>query len=611
MSQSSFQRNQSFLMRTCKVLTILICSTIGTLAQQKSDSLFLRVVIPQEDTVRVPFPRHRIAASTLPFARAFINNQETKIYPSGAFVGLLPLAYGPNTVRLTVRDNAGDSLFKQYVIIRTGPLKTSSHDTLSIDTLMMEPSQDEWLGKDDFVEVKFKGSPGYRATFDIEDVESGIPMRELSAKEAGGLGGIYVGRYKIKDADVSRGHAIRFKLKKSFWSSEKAYSKSRIWIISDSLPRVAEVIGKRPFLNASVGTDRLGGAKLGFLQPGVLVGIDGKLGDQYRVHLSATMQGWLPEEFAHILPFDTPTPHSLTGTITVNGDDSVDVVTIPLTSKLPYLSDQSVDPNAVSVDIFGATSNTNWITQQLSAKGIESVKWNQVASDQFRISIALKQKQQWGYDIGYDNGSTLRIRMRRPPVIDTMNSVLSGMTIAIDAGHGGSNNGDLGATGMLEKEVTLSIARHLQDTLVRRGAKVMMTRSGDVEVGTADRIEKAIASGARILVSVHCNSIGESADPLLIRGTSTYYRYIGFRTLASTVYDKMLRLGLTQFGVTGGFNFGLNAPTQFPNVLVETAFLSNPDDEMLLIDDAFRCRVALQITLGLEEFLKASAYSQH
>jgi len=270
-----------------------------------------------------------------------------------------------------------------------------------------------------------------------------------------------------------------------------------------------------------------------------------------------------------------------------------------------------VDPNAVNVDIFGATSNTNWITQQLSAKGIESVKWNQVASDQFRISIALKQKQQWGYDIGYDNGSTLRIRMRRPPVIDTMNSVLSGMTIAVDAGHGGSNNGALGATGMLEKEVTLSVARHLQDTLVRRGAKVIMTRSSDGEVGTADRIEKAIASGARILVSVHCNSIGESADPLLIRGTSTYYRYIGFRTLASTLYDKMLRLGLTQFGVTGGFNFGLNAPTQFPNVLVETAFLSNPDDEMLLIDDAFRCRVALQITLGLEEFLKASAYSQH
>ena len=591
-------------MRIRNITVCLIVSCIGSFAQQKPDSLFLRVVIPQLDTVQVPYPRHRIAASTLPSARAFINNQETMVYASGAFIGLLPLSYGRNSVRITVRNSAGDSVIKEYLIIRTDPLKTSSHDTLAIDTVMMEPSQDRWIGKDDFVEVKLKGSPGYHATFDIEDVESGIPMRELSSKEAGGLGGIYIGRYRVKDRDVSRGHPIKFRLKRGFWSSEKAYSKGKIWIMPDSLPRVAEVIGKRPFLNASVGTDRLGGAKLGFLQPGILVEIDGKEGDQYRIHLSASMQGWLPEEFARLLPFDTPLPRSLTGSITAKGEDSLDIVTVPLTRRLPYVSDQEVDPNAVIVDIFGATSNTNWITQQLSAKGIESVKWNQVASDQFRLTIALKERQQWGYDIGYDYGSTLRIKLRRPPTMGSRDSVLAGMTIVVDAGHGGDNNGALGATGALEKDINLSIARHLQDTLVRRGARVILTRSSDFEVGSADRIEKAVSSRARILVSIHCNSVGENADPLLIQGTSTYYRYIGFRSLASTMYDKMLELGLTQFGMTGGFNFALNAPTQFPNVLIETAFLSNPEDEMLLIDDGFRCRIAQQITKGLEEFIR-------
>jgi N-acetylmuramoyl-L-alanine amidase len=66
----------------------------------------------------------------------------------------------------------------------------------------------------------------------------------------------------------------------------------------------------------------------------------------------------------------------------------------------------------------------------------------------------------------------------------------------------------------------------------------------------------------------------------------------------------MLELGLGQFGVTGSFNFALNAPTQLPNVLVETAFLSNPEDEMLLLDDMFRTRVAQQVTKGLEEFVR-------
>ncbi len=372
----------------------------------------------------------------------------------------------------------------------------------------------------------------------------------------------------------------------------------------DSLPRVAELVGKHPYLNASLGTDRLGGAKLGFLQPGVTVEITGKVGDLYRVRLSPAMQAWLPEDFARILPFDTALPRSLTGSIVAAGDDSLDIVTIPLARRLPYLSDQRVDPNEIIVDVFGATSNTNWITQQLSAKDIQSVKWDQVASDQFRVTILLKEHQQWGYDIGYDYGTTLRVKIRRPPVIDDKESVLKGMTIAVDAGHGGDNDGALGATGALEKDITLSIAQHLQDTLTHRGARVVMTRTGDYDIGPTERIDKALSSGARILVSVHCNSVGESADPLLVQGTSTYYRYIGFQPLASIMYDKMLELGLSQFGMTGGFNFSLNGPTQFPNVLVETAFLSNPEDEMLLTNDTFRARIAHQITEGLEEFVR-------
>ncbi|HEY6951076.1 MAG TPA: N-acetylmuramoyl-L-alanine amidase [Bacteroidota bacterium] len=588
-----------------RVLALLLFfPSLTSFTQQKPDSLFLRVVVPELDTVLVPFSRHRFAASTLPTAKAYVNDIETKVYSSGAFVGIVPLAYGPNVLRLTVKNAKGDSLCRQILITRTEPLKTSSYDTLTIDSVMMEPSQDLWLGKDDFVDVKFKGSPGYDATFDIEDVESGIPMRELSAKEAGGLGGIYVGRYKIKDSDVSRGYPITFRLKKSFWSSRKARSKGKVWIMPDSLPRVAELTGKRPFLNAGLGTDRLGGAKLGFLQPGVQVEITGKEGQQYRVRLSATMEGWLPQEFAKILPFDTPLPRSLTGSIAVYGDDSLDVVSVPLQRRLPYLSDVEVHPNAVVIDVYGATSNTNWITQQLSAKGITSVSWKQVASDQFRLLINLREEQQWGFDVGYDNGSTLRIKIRRPPAVASEDSSLAGMTIAVDAGHGGDNNGALGATGVLEKDVNLSIARYIQDSLLSRGARVVMTRVGDDGVGMGDRIDRIVTSGAQILVSIHCNSTGETADPLLVQGTSTYYRYVGFRSLASTMYDRMLTLGLMQFGVTGSFNFALNAPTQLPNVLVETAFLSNPEDEILLLDDGFRRRIAAQVVKGLEDFVR-------
>jgi N-acetylmuramoyl-L-alanine amidase len=65
----------------------------------------------------------------------------------------------------------------------------------------------------------------------------------------------------------------------------------------------------------------------------------------------------------------------------------------------------------------------------------------------------------------------------------------------------------------------------------------------------------------------------------------------------------MYSLGLKQFGVIGSFNFTMNSLTQMPNVLVETAFLSNPEDEMLLLDDGFRKKIAEQIAIGLEEYI--------
>ncbi|MGB2868065.1 MAG: N-acetylmuramoyl-L-alanine amidase [Bacteroidota bacterium] len=592
-------------------LLLLIASSVAvsqtapdSLQHPKTDSLFLRVVVPGDDTVRAVFGRHRIAASTLPNAKAFINGQETKVYASGAFVGMVQVPVGTSPLRLTVKNAMGDSLYKDFVFVRPEPPKTSSKDTVTIEKIMMEPSQDLWLGKDDVLEVKFKGSPGYEASFEIDGVESGIPMRELPAREANGLGGIYVGRYKIKDGDVSNGSPIRFKLRESFWCSEKAYSRARVWIIPDSLPRVAEVTGRRPFLNAGLGADRLGGAKLGYIQPGVLVEISGKVGRQYRVRLSESMEGWLPEESARLLPPDTPLPRSLTGSISAAGNDSVDIVTVSLSKRLPYTSDQQVNPNAVIVDVYGATSNTNWITHQLSAKGIESVKWNQVSAEQYRLTINLKYRQQWGYDIDYNGGTALRIRIRRPPVLASRDSILNGLLVAVDAGHGGDNQGALGATGVREMDVNLAIVNHIDSVLRARGAQTVLTRTGDEGPSMLERTDKVLSSGAQVLISIHCNSTGEISDPLQVSGTSTYYRYVGFKLLANGMYDRMLELGLNQFGITGSFNFSLNGPTQLPNVLVETAFLSNPEDEMLLLDDGFRTKIAVQVIKGLEDFLR-------
>jgi N-acetylmuramoyl-L-alanine amidase len=65
----------------------------------------------------------------------------------------------------------------------------------------------------------------------------------------------------------------------------------------------------------------------------------------------------------------------------------------------------------------------------------------------------------------------------------------------------------------------------------------------------------------------------------------------------------MLTLGLKEFGNVGNFNFSLNGPTDYPNALVEVAFLSNPEDEKKILKPAFRKAVAHEIFLGITDWL--------
>ena len=104
-----------------------------------------------------------------------------------------------------------------------------------------------------------------------------------------------------------------------------------------------------------------------------------------------------------------------------------------------------------------------------------------------------------------------------------------------------------------------------------------------------------------LLISIHLNS---SNDPIYAGGTSTYYRYIGFRKLSQDIYKRMLELGLKEWGNTGSFNFMLNSPTEYPNALVEILFLSNPEEEMMMLNEKFQQRVADKILLGIKDFLE-------
>lgn len=366
---------------------------------------------------------------------------------------------------------------------------------------------------------------------------------------------------------------------------------------ANAIFKTGRTSGTLPYLEYGLGSDRLGGAKMTYLDTGVLVKVVDSTIVNYKIQLSASHFAYLPK--SDFTPDNSVAvqPFYLTSSLIAAGNDVYDSVAVMLDEKLPYRSMQLINPSKIVVDIFGATSNTNWITQRTSLKEVKNVYYEQAEDDVFRVIIELKHEQHWGYSIYYI-GNRLVIKVKRQPAdLD-----LEKLKVAVDAGHGGDNNGTSGVTSkVLEKNYTLLIAKQLEKELRESGADVYMTRTNDASLSMTERVEMVKNANPDFLISIHLNSSVKDS----VKGVSTYYRYIGFRPLSRYIQESMLELGLADFGNVGSFNFTLSGPTDYPNCLVEVAFLSNKEDEKRILDPEFHKAVAKQIVKGIKAWLKS------
>ena len=363
---------------------------------------------------------------------------------------------------------------------------------------------------------------------------------------------------------------------------------------------LAKTSGKLPSLLYSVGEDRLGGAKMTYIDTNVILRVlDTSKPNACKIQLSKNRIAYIERQY--FTPDSTvkEKPFYLTGNFKVFGTDTChDIVTINLEEKLPYRSWMQTEPAAIQIEIFGSQSNTNWITQLPSTLGeIKNVYYNQTNEDVMQVTIELKHKNHWGYSINYVKNQ-LVIKVKKQP--DNLN--IKCLKIAIDAGHGGTNLGAVGATtNILEKNYTLLFANQLKKYLQDNGVEtVVMTRETDTTLDMKDRIIFLQEQNPDLLISFHLNSNADKS----IKGCGTFYRYIGFRPLSLTILKRMQEIGLDEYGNVGNFNFGLSGPTDFVNTLLEVAFLSNKDDELKLINPKFHTQTAQQVYKGIVDWLK-------
>lgn len=360
---------------------------------------------------------------------------------------------------------------------------------------------------------------------------------------------------------------------------------------------MARTQGVLPFFEYGPGDDRLGGAKMTYMDTGVLVKVVDSLATDYIIELSSNLKAFVAKSSVRFEPAQPMKPYYLSGNWKTFSDERFDYITISMPERLPYRSTMQVNPNRLIIDLFGLTSNTNWITQTDVQKEIRNTWYEQMENGVMRVYIDLKGKMHWGHSIYYDtlsNKLTIRVKQAPPKNIKQL-------FVAVDAGHGGDNSGAAGdISRKLEKELTLIYAKTFEKELKKSGIKhVYMTRTIDTTLSMPERITALKDTMPDLLISIHFNS--SSVDT--VKGTSTFYRYIGFRPLTQSILKQMKGIGLSEFGNVGSFNFALSGPTDFPNCLVEVAFLSNPQDEKFILNKKSPEKVAKAILAGIHNWL--------
>ncbi len=171
------------------------------------------------------------------------------------------------------------------------------------------------------------------------------------------------------------------------------------------------------------------------------------------------------------------------------------------------------------------------------------------------------------------------------------------MKIFIDPGHGGNDPGAIGIKGTKESDVVLQIAVKLKGILEKMGISVAMSRNSDAAVSLSKRAEMANKFGADIYISLHCNGfVNRNACG------SEIYSYPG-NSKSVALAGKILaalcdKLGTVNRGAKQE-NFAVLRLTDMPAVLLETAFITNEDDENMMLSSGFPESAAEAVAEGI------------
>ena len=332
-----------------------------------------------------------------------------------------------------------------------------------------------------------------------------------------------------------------------------------------------------------------------------------RYGDWLRVELGGGRYAWTrlrrlagfindPQEDLHlsssVLQLVDDTKESLRFALRITGGPPV------------YELDSTED--VIRLRLFNTRCRLDWAELPVDGS-VSHIDWRPTDSGELVLEFHITPGAFQGLRPRYEDGLLLlefprRVRRSDGWWLFKKRHPLEGVHVLLDPGHGGADTGCIGASGMTEAEINLLLARDLQKALRKRGARVSLTREGDVDLGLYERVHMADSLRVDFFLSLHYNSVGERENPWNQQGFSSFYY-----TAQSAEAARCLHSAYAE-GVKlpdDGFNWrSLAVCRQWtcPAVLFEAGSLIHPLEEEKLLEKRFRRRQARALARGLEDW---------
>jgi len=457
-----------------------------------------------------------------------------------------------------------------------------------------------------------------------------------------GPGSIYA-----KKGSLLKGAQVNIVGQKSAWLNISLKSGLTGWVHSDYVKISGAISNSAPPANNATGTQATGTvtgsvvnlragpgtqySKKASVTKGVKVAVIGQSSPWLNVRLGDGTTGWLHSDYVQVETATPASPSSTSGTVTASKVEVTgNTVNLRQGPGISYRAQGQVKKGD-QLPLLGHTQGwyqvqtsrgvaylAGWLARVLTPETANAGEITPSPTLPAEPTAPGSGADPGGDSSGNSSGNPNGNTDPQNPEVPASDPVLppSVTRVVLDPGHGGIDSGAIGYSGSYEKEVNLSIARKTVEILRSAGLEVLLTRDDDRYVALSERVDFANSAQATVMVSIHCNGTTRS-DKM---GTSVYYyidqdnpaivaQAVERERLARIMQDSLLRqLGRPDDGVRQN-NFVVVRYTLMPSILIETAYLTNPGEEVLLNDPAFQDQAAQAIAQGIMEYLSTAGSS--